>query len=71
LTTGEKGSKGTVISATSLMVSLGENDRYGIKGFGTSTLNLTIAPGSLVTDKAGNVSSTTVVPVTLPVITIR
>jgi hypothetical protein len=71
LTTGEKGSKGTVISATSLMVSLGENDRYGIKGFGTSSLNLTVAPGSLVTDKAGNVSSPTVVPTTLPVITIQ
>lgn len=71
LTSGEKGSKGTVISATSLMVSLGEIDRYGIKGFGTSTLNLTIAPGSLVTDKAGNVSTPSVVPVTLPVIIIQ
>ncbi len=71
LTSGEKGSRGTVISATSLMISLGETDRFGIKGFGTSTLNLTIAPGSLVTDKAGNVSTPTVTPIILPVIIIR
>jgi hypothetical protein len=71
LTTGEKGSKGTVISATSLMVTMGEIDRYGIKGFGTSTINLTIAPGSLITDKAGNVSAPTVTPATVPVIIIH
>lgn len=71
LTSGDKGSKGTVISATSLLIKLGEMDRYGIKGFGTSTLNLIIAPGSLITDKAGNVSTPTVAPITLPVIILR
>ncbi len=71
LSGGEKGTKGRVISATSLMVILGETDLLGIKGFGTSTLTLTIAPGSLISDQAGNLNAPTVAPITLPVIIIR
>ncbi|MDF2906145.1 MAG: S-layer y protein [Herbinix sp.] len=71
LTNGEKGSKATIKSATSLVITLGEMDRLGIKGFGATTLTLSISAGSLISDKAGNVSTPIVTPITLPVIAIR
>jgi hypothetical protein len=71
LTSGDKGSKGSVISANTLKITLGQIDRTNIKDFGTATLNLQIAPGALISDKAGNVSTPTVAPITLPVIVLK
>lgn len=50
------GSTGVVMDAGTLVITLGSVDKAYLTGFGTSTLFLNIAPGSLLYDDAGNVS---------------
>lgn len=51
------GSTGTVKNDNSIEIILGSADRAGLAGFGSSTLLLNIAPGALIKDAAGNISS--------------
>ena len=67
----DKGSKGFVESASSLKIALGEIDKAGLAGFGTSSVTLYIASGVLIRDVAGNTSSALTAPITLQVIMIR
>lgn len=66
-----KGSKGFVESDSSLKISLGEIDRAGLAGFGTSTVTLYIASGVLIRDAAGNTSSALTAPIALSVVVIK
>jgi hypothetical protein len=50
------GSTGVVADANTLVITLGSVDMTGLAGFGTTTMFLNIAPGSLLYDAAGNVS---------------
>lgn len=63
----DTGSKGFVKSVASLEIKLGSTDLLALQSFGTSTVTLTIAPGSLLIDAAGNVSIPFTVPITVPV----
>lgn len=70
LTNTEKtGSTGSVSSSTSLMINIGSNDKLGLTGFGGTTVFLSVAAGSLITDGAGNaspyISSYQLIPVTI------
>lgn len=70
LTNADKtGSNGSVSSSANLMINIGSNDRLGLTGFGGSTVYLSVAAGSLITDAAGNASpyfsSYQLIPVTI------
>lgn len=67
----DKGSKGFVESDSSLKITLGDADRAGLAGFGTSTVTLYIASGVLIRDMAGNTSSALAAPIALPVVVIK
>lgn len=49
-------SSGTVSNANTLVVNLGSVDKAALTGYGSSTLYLSVAPGSLLKDVAGNTS---------------
>jgi hypothetical protein len=51
------GSTGVVTSDTKLTITLGSADLAGLAGFGSSTVTLSVAAGSLLTDKSGNASA--------------
>jgi hypothetical protein len=61
------GSVGVVSSTSQLTITLGTVDKQGLSGFGGSTVLLTIAPGSLLIDSAGNTSAVTATAQTIPV----
>jgi hypothetical protein len=67
----DTGSKGTVSSDSMLTITLGTADKLGLTGFGTSTVVLTVAAGSILTDEAGNVSSVTAASQVIPVTVIH
>ncbi len=50
------GSIGVVADANTILITLGTIDKIGLTGFGTSTMFLYIAEGSLLYDAAGNMS---------------
>lgn len=60
-------SNGNVSSNSLIDINLGATDKLGLSGFGSSTVYLTLATGSLLKDAAGNVSpgftTTVIVPV--------
>lgn len=51
------GSTGTVSSSTSIVINIGAADRLNLNGFGTSTVNVLVIAGALLTDSSGNVSN--------------
>lgn len=51
------GSSGVVKSTDALIITLGTSDKNVLSNFGKTTMHLTIANGSLLTDAAGNVST--------------
>ncbi|HKL99060.1 MAG TPA: stalk domain-containing protein [Mobilitalea sp.] len=51
------GSKGEVKSAGTIKIKIGSADKLALLGFGTTTVNLNIAAGPLLYDKAGNISN--------------
>jgi hypothetical protein len=53
------GSTGTITSENTIVINLGFYDKIGLLGFGGSTVYLNIASGSLLSDTAGNVSTST------------
>jgi hypothetical protein len=61
------GSIGTVVNGNQLVVTVGSADQLGIAGIGTGTLSLTVAPGMLLSDTAGNSSNAYVAPITIPI----
>jgi hypothetical protein len=61
------GSSGVVKSAYSLEITLGSADKLGLTGYGTSTMYLTASAGSLLTDAAGNASTSATAVQTIPV----
>jgi hypothetical protein len=61
------GSTGTVVNGNQLVVTVGSADQLGIAGIGTGTLSLTVAPGMLLSDTAGNSSNAYVAPITIPI----
>ena len=67
------GSTGVVQSATSLLINIGSTDKRGLTGFGSSnsTVYLTVAVGSLITDAAGNASPIFTTVQTVPVTVIN
>ncbi|MBH1940796.1 hypothetical protein I5677_07840 [Mobilitalea sibirica] len=65
------GSQGTVVSDKLLTVTIGSADKIGLNGFGSSTLYLTIAAGSLLYDEAGNTSPYYIENLTIPVAVIH
>ena len=61
------GSTGTVVNGTQLLVTVGSADKLGIAGIGSGTLSLTVAPGVLLADTAGNPSNAYIAPITIPI----
>jgi hypothetical protein len=61
------GSTGVVKNVNLLEITLGSVDKLGLTGFGTSTMYLTVAAGSLLSDAAGNTSTSTTAVQTIPV----
>lgn len=60
-------STGVVSSADTLRITLGAVDKAALAAYGTSTLFLNVAPGSLLSDAAGNLSLPFAAFVTVPV----
>jgi hypothetical protein len=60
------GSNGSVINANILLINIGSTDKSNLTGFGNTSLQLLIAPGSLLSDKAGNYSTALPTTVTIP-----
>lgn len=71
LTNTGNGSEGYVNSDNSLVVNIGTTDRYGLAGFEAGSMYITIAPGFLIKDEAGNKSPVRTDVVTIPVILIK
>ncbi len=65
--TSSGGSNGAVINANTLLINIGSTDKTGLTGFGTTTLQLLVSPGSLLKDKAGNLSTGFTTMQTIPV----
>ncbi len=61
------GSNGVVVNANTLLINIGYLDKTGLTGFGNATLQLLVSPGSLLSDKAGNLSSGFSATLTIPV----
>jgi hypothetical protein len=61
------GSTGIVVNGNQLVVTVGTVDKLGIAGLGSGPLYLTILPGALLSDTAGNLSIVATAPVTLPI----
>lgn len=61
------GSNGVVNSPNLLVINIGAVDKLGLAGFGNTNMFLIVAPGSLLTDSAGNTSSGSAVKQTVPV----
>ncbi len=61
------GSNGVVVNANSLLINIGSMDKIGLTGFGNASLQLLIAPGALLSDKAGNLSTGFTTTLTIPV----
>ncbi len=71
LTTSVNGSDGFVNSDNSLVVNIGRTDRYALSGFESENMYLTIAPGSLIKDDAGNASQIRTESNIIPVIVVK
>lgn len=71
LNTSLNGSEGFVNSDNSLVVNIGSTDRYALSGFVSENMYITIAPGSLIKDEAGNTSPIRTESYTIPVILIN
>lgn len=71
LTTSKNGSEGVVNSDKSLVVNIGSRDRYALSAFESSNMYITIAPGSLIKDEAGNTSPSKLEAKTIPVTLIK
>ncbi|TAH73761.1 MAG: hypothetical protein EWM47_02550 [Anaerolineaceae bacterium] len=71
LTASNNGSEGFVNSENSLVVNIGKNDRYALTGFESENMYITIAPGSLIKDQAGNASPIKTDAITIPIIVIK
>jgi len=65
------GSSGMIISATSIVINIGTADKAYLNGFGTQGVTLSIVPGSLLTDAAGNPSNVLTTGVSCPVTLIK
>lgn len=65
------GSTGIVTSNTLLTITLGTADILGLTGFGLTTVGMTIAPGALLQDAAGNASADFTTIQTIPVVVIK
>lgn len=61
------GSTGVVVNANTLLITIGSMDKIGLTGFGNSSLQLLVSPGSLLSDKAGNLSTGFTTTQTIPV----
>jgi hypothetical protein len=62
------GSNGVVVNANSLLINIGSTDKAAITGFGSASLQILVAPGSLLSDKAGNLSPGFTTAITIPVV---
>ena len=71
LTASTNGSDGFVNGENSIVVNIGSTDRYGLTGFESDNMYITIAPGSFIKDEAGNVSPNRTEAITIPVILIK
>jgi hypothetical protein len=60
-------STGVVSSADTIVITLGAADKHALADYGTSVLFLNVAPGSLLSDTAGNVSVPFAAAITIPV----
>ncbi len=60
-------SSGSVVSSNVIEIKLGTVDKNGLTGFGSTSMYLTLAAGSLLSDAAGNVSTSIGASVTVPV----
>jgi len=67
----DTGSNGFVNSANSLIINLGSFDKFGLAGFGSTTVFLNVSIGSLLTDAAGNTSPEFTATQTVPVTVIK
>ncbi|MDF2944799.1 MAG: hypothetical protein K0S01_3657 [Herbinix sp.] len=61
------GSYGVVSSSNSLVINIGSADRFALTGFGSTSIYLTVAAGSLLNDTAGNTSPSFTAIQTIPV----
>lgn len=65
------GSTGVVSDSTLLTINLGPADLLGLAGYAVSTVGMTIAPGALLMDAAGNTSAEFTTIQTMPVVVIK
>lgn len=61
--TSSTGSSGVVHRSNTLLIHLGTKDRFGLSGFGETSMFLTINEGALLQDNAGNTSTSTAMKV--------
>lgn len=61
------GSTGVVSIANTILINLGTADVLALTGYGSSTVNLSVAAGSLLSDAAGNTSTEFLAIQTVPV----
>lgn len=52
----QTGSSGIVVNDSTIAITLGSTDKYGLSGFGQTTNFLNVAAGAFLSDLAGNVS---------------
>jgi hypothetical protein len=65
--TSNGGSYGVVVNTSSLLINIGSTDKTGLTGFGNVSLQILVSPGSLISDKAGNLSAGFTTTQTIPV----
>ena len=65
------GSTGSVVSSNSLVVNVGSSDHSKLNDFGGSDVYLSVPTGSLIYDKAGNVSTAFTTVQNVPLIILR